>query len=146
MAIITDQERHGSWRFVGFDQRIGRQAPGITTFGGSCAICGTAIKNCYLAQNRDTGTAASAQLVTGTYGLPGMILDASGASSGEFVPHGRKRRGTMARRGYTYGVADFVMRRPRKGEVPSRQSRQLTTPTVDAWGEPIRSTTPGEVA
>lgn len=114
--------------------------------GCSCAECVAAVlaKPGFYREERpvlvrlDTDAVANARLVTGTYGPSWMLLDPAGSSTGDFVPHGRKRRVTVAKRGFTCATVDFVMKRGQKWGEPARQIRRLTMPTVDDWGEPIR--------
>jgi hypothetical protein len=74
-----------------------------------------------------TGQVADARLIDGKYGMSWLVGD-------EFVPHGRKRRETVAKRGYTYARASFVMR-PADDQHPMPwRIRRLSSPTVDDFG------------
>ena len=75
-----------------------------------------------------------ARLIQGQYGWSWLI-----PSLDRFVPEGRKRRATIASRGYTYATASYLVRVPvdwRKGDWPLRR---LTSPTMDDFGEAISS-------
>lgn len=72
-----------------------------------------------------------AKMVSGQYGTSWWI------PGGVYVPAFRKRRDTVARRGYTYARAKVLMERSHQREVADRKVRVLEAPTVDEWGEPI---------
>ena len=84
-----------------------------------------------------TGQVAKARIVDGVYGPSWQVLDRSGAVIA-YVPCYRKRRETVAKRGYVYATAEYVLRRSPTRSEPAHKVRRLTTPTVDDWGEPIQ--------
>jgi hypothetical protein len=79
----------------------------------------------------DTGQVCdSARLIESRYGLSWLVNDT-------FIPYGRKRRDTVAKRGYTYAEATYLMK-PADREHPFPwRIRRLSTPLVDDWNEPI---------
>ena len=83
-----------------------------------------------------TGRVANARLIDGKYGMSWMVKNDTGIVV-DFVPTGRKRRDTVAKRGYTYAKADYLVRPPRDYKEAPWRIRQLSTPTVDDFGEPI---------
>lgn len=79
-----------------------------------------------------------ARAVSGQYGTSWFI-----PSRHEFVPFGRKRRATIAQRGYTYAEASFIGYDARGDGRSDRVFVPMTAcsePCLDAWGEPIRPT------
>ena len=80
-----------------------------------------------------TGTVVDkAFLYDGNYGFTWVS-----PGEGIFVPWGRKRRDTVAKRGYTYARATYVRRRATKVGKNDWWVRRLTTPTEDNWGVEI---------
>lgn len=111
----------------------------------TCAACLDAT----LASNRDfyigprpvlidlaTGQPADATLVDGRYGTSWLIRQPDGRP-GRCVPAFRKQRATIAKHGFTYAHADFLIERTHSIRHPDIRRRRLTTPTVDDFGEPI---------
>lgn len=73
----------------------------------------------------------NAKMVQGQFGTSWWI------PGGGYVPAFRKRRDTVARRGYTYARAKMLLERSHSRDTPDWQVRVLEQPTVDVWGEPI---------
>ncbi len=72
----------------------------------------------------------TARMIDGQYGMSWLVNDT-------FVPIGRKRRDTVAKRGYTYAKALYVMKPADRDHNFPWRIRRLSTPTVDNFGEPI---------
>jgi hypothetical protein len=76
----------------------------------------------------------TAEIRNGRYGSFWSV-----SNYGSTVPAYAKKRETIAKRGYTYASADFLVYDDQshvRGGGYSKQ-RRLTTPEVDDWGEPI---------
>lgn len=123
-------------------------------FDGPCS-CGECLE-AVLQHNRDfrvaerpvlvdlrTGTVVDrARVVSGQYGSSWLIPSEQRGWLPTFVPMHRARRATVARRGYTYASALFVVRPPERRDDDEWRVRRLTDPLLDEWREPVR----GELA
>ena len=79
----------------------------------------------------------SARLVSSQWGTSWLVDRSNGRGGSLFVPAFRKQRATVAKRGYTYATAEFLLERTHRRDTPDIARRRLNTPTADDWGEPI---------